>query len=813
MSVLPENLSAQWKRIFDAYQTSGNSFGISVVSFKEFDSIPLEGFVSASRGGGGGLRTDKFWRTIDGGITWQQLSDPLSHTGRYADPDCFTFKDKMEGWFNEFGGDVFRTIDGGMTWNLILSNNFGKVGSLLYLPSTKRLLLAFLDTPSYYYSTDGINFIPGSVPGTQRSVGIAFSDGLHGILTSVGTPFDKVHFTSDGGLTWNESQQTSEEYQPMAIKGTTTFYAICEAQTNAGRIFRSDDGGNTWKNTYKYPKAGATVTGTIQYNSSGIFFQTAGDSTEGIMMSDDSAKTFFSLCGPVNANDTRFYVRDSFIYAGDRLGGLWMNTTGIGSNSTPELSSVMPILIHTLSCTPRDTVITFTFFDSCNGHQAKLVDASIPGSTNFSLPPPFNAPRTIHPNDSLIVHYDPSASLSDSGLLHLRFHLGWKDFDTTIRLIGSSSVRSTAELSVSSLALKPSTCSASDSVIILSFFDSCTGTNAVLDSAVLSGSGNFSLLTPNIFPHSLHASDSLMLRYDSHLAGKDTAKLRLHFHLGSKGNDTTILLYGVRKSFVKSDISLTTLEFQAQGCSNPDSLITISYFDSCSGLQGTLLSASISDPADFTLLSPTTFPHIIVPNDSLRISYHPQGPGKDIAAILLHFQLGDEFLDTAIALFGSGRLPPENIKFISSLSNNSATVGSVVDLFIKPDKAISGRGLDSISFSIIYNADLLNSVGSAVGTGIPGALISVGAEQPSPSVPQTEYREREVVIRGANLSLDPALPVLDLKFQAMVTKASSTSITINNLKLNGGDPDYANCVLSADTTGANFSEIYICGDS
>src|SRR5258708_3247364 len=92
--------------------------------------------------------------------------------------------------------------------------------------------------------------------------------------------------------------------------------------------------------------------------------------------------------------------------------------------------------MQTAGCKPRDSIITITFFDSCNGHQAKLLNASISGSGNFSLTAPFNTPRTIHQGDSILVHYAPKGSLSDSAALHLKFHLGWKDFDTAIALTG-----------------------------------------------------------------------------------------------------------------------------------------------------------------------------------------------------------------------------------------------------------------------------------------------------------------------------------------------------------------------------------------
>ena len=47
----------------------------------------------------------------------------------------------------------------------------------------------------------------------------------------------------------------------------------------------------------------------------------------------------------------------------------------------------------------------------------------------------------------------------------------------------------------------------------------------------------------------------------------------------------------------------------------------------------------------------------------------------------------------------------------------------------------------------------------------------------------------------------------------MLTDTNSTAIRMTNLKLNGGDSVYANCILSADSSNTNFSLIPTCGDS
>ncbi|MDP4230889.1 MAG: T9SS type A sorting domain-containing protein [Bacteroidota bacterium] len=703
-----------------------------------------------------------------------------------------------------------HSVDGGITWSKQI--DIIPTSSLLYLNSTNRLVLAYEGgPPAYLYSTDGVSFSPVSL-GNVSTIGIAFSDNKHGVMSPGPiTPLGITHslYTSDGGITWFTTplDADQENFQPIGIKGTTTFYSLSESARTVGTsgvLRRSDDGGITWRKIYQYSVHWYGVTGTLQYNSKALFFQTIPDGSEGIMMSGDSGKTFYSICGPTNNQDTRFYVRDSFIYAGDKSGKLWLNTTGIGSNSTPQLSIAHSISFQTDACKPKDSIITITFFDSCNGNQAKLLSAAISGPSDFSLPAPFSSPRALHSNDSILVRYDPGAKLPDSATLRLRFHLGWKDFDTVIQLRGSASANPVSNLSLTQLHF-PFKCASRDSLITFSFYDSCTGAQATLDSINLQGSSAFSILAPLTLPRAVHGDDSLVVRYAPASFGSDTATVRLHFHLGAVNIDTVIMLFGKKTTFPVSDFSATTIDLPFH-CTASDSLITFSYFDSCTGAQATLLRATISDSEDFSLLRPTLLPRTVHANDSLLISYHPSASHKDTAALLLDFQLGDEFFDTVIMLYGTGRIPIETVQFIPSLSSSSAAAGSYIDLLIKPDRSLSNRGLQSISFDVIYYGDLFEIVSSSSPN--LSLLVTTGTKMRNGKI-----ETLPVTITGKDITLDSTEPIAVIKLWVMLTDTTSTAITMSNLKLNNDDSDYKNCILSADAGNTNFTLLFDCGDS
>lgn len=418
---------AQWKKIAD--------FGdlITTIYFQEYDDTPTIGFV--------GLEATRFktklWRTTDGGKTFTAITYPLDVSGRYTIPHHFTFKSNMRGWFSGVDGNsIFETADGGITWQIVFT---GGVSGIAYVPTTNLLLCSNVGA-SYTSSIDGINFNSISRPDLPSTRSITFSDGLHGIITATDT-YNGILVTSDGGNNWVFTDFYSEFYQPLGIRGTQRFYMMSEASRSKQNniLFRSYDGGMSWNQLFAYKQPDSLLTtGTIQYGvDERIFFQTTELGGDGIMMSSDSGVTFSSICGPSTRGDTKFFVRDSFIYAGDKQGGLWLNTTGIGSNSRPILSDTI-VQMRSSSCTTTDTLIRFTMFDSCNGRQAQLVRASLSGSPRFSIVSG-DDPRTIVTEDSLRIKFDPqSVNVSnDSAQLHLRFKLAWKEFDTIVTVIGN----------------------------------------------------------------------------------------------------------------------------------------------------------------------------------------------------------------------------------------------------------------------------------------------------------------------------------------------------------------------------------------
>jgi hypothetical protein len=159
-------------------------------------------------------------------------------------------------------------------------------------------------------------------------------------------------------------------------------------------------------------------------------------------------------------------------------------------------------------------------------------------------------------------------------------------------------------------------------------------------------------------------------------------------------------------------------------------------------------------------------------------------------------------VDTSVLLLGKGQT---FIHFSSSVSSARANAGGEFTLKVLPDRIEQNEGLSTIDFDVSFNDDLLEELNAT--TSIPGAtLIS------SSGTVLNGVRTIPIHISGNNLSFDPTQAVLSVSFKALLADSSSCPITLNNLKLNGGDVSYR-CLLDADISSTRFNLNLLCGDS
>ncbi len=231
---------------------------------------------------GGGV-----WKTTDGGLTWQPITDKDFHTGSIgaievapSDPNVIyvgTGESPIRG--NVSPGDgMYRSTDAGKTWVPSGLRDAGQIGAIRVHPGNPDLVYvavlghAFGPNPErgVFRSKDGgrawdkILFRSDSAgavdlamdPVNPRILYAAFWQARRGPwYLSSGGPGSGLFKSTDGGDTWKEI--TRNDGLPKGVIGKIgvtvsaadheRVWAIVEAED--GGVFRSDDAGATWRRT------------------------------------------------------------------------------------------------------------------------------------------------------------------------------------------------------------------------------------------------------------------------------------------------------------------------------------------------------------------------------------------------------------------------------------------------------------------------------------------------------------------------------------------------------------------------------------
>jgi hypothetical protein len=428
-----------WKKIatFDGY-----------ICFSKFLDANI-GFVGLGISPGlihNGPAPIELYKTTNGGTSWKKVSIPTNFVGGGEIGDLIMV-DSMNGWIAMASSAIifnnkalWHTTDGGLTWN---ETQLVGSGTAVRITPTAMIVTDLLNNG--HISTDGGNtFLNGLFSSTNC---VDFVDSMHGVISDYRG--QNWLYTSDGGLTWQNSTMTVESWSVLGVIGTSDFYAAPEGPTNgmpySPQIFRSTDFGVTWESISALPYL---VTGHIAGISEDMLFcQVSVDGAAhdsiyhgGFYCSSDKGLMWSSIGGPSAEHDTRFSVIqicDSikvFGFDDKSPGSLFQYSIGRNGKSPNALFFPNISQITQSSCVPIDIIIPVDV-NGCAILSAYIDSLWLTGSSAFRISDMRTAPRVLSSVDSILVSY-AGTSGPDTSLLHLRYNLGSGAQDTTIQLIG-----------------------------------------------------------------------------------------------------------------------------------------------------------------------------------------------------------------------------------------------------------------------------------------------------------------------------------------------------------------------------------------
>ena len=243
-------------------------------------------YVGAASGG--------IYKTIDGGVNWQPVFDdqPVQSIGSIAvaasDPNVVwagTGEGKIRSHIS-IGQGIYKSMDAGKTWALMGLEPTGRILRLVIDPKDPKIVLACALGHAYGPQPDRGVF--RTVDGGQTWNKVLFVDEntgcsdiamdpvnprvlfagmwqleIHTWGRDSGGPGSGLYKSTDGGTTWKKLSGSALPTRPVgkvavaiARSNPNRVYAMIETgdgvplngqPTDSGQVWRSDDGGSTWK--------------------------------------------------------------------------------------------------------------------------------------------------------------------------------------------------------------------------------------------------------------------------------------------------------------------------------------------------------------------------------------------------------------------------------------------------------------------------------------------------------------------------------------------------------------------------------------
>lgn len=251
--------------------------------------VPGQPYIYYAGSASGGI-----FKTTDGGVHWDAIFDaqPVSSVGSLAvaasDPNI-VWAGTGEAWIRSHisvGQGIYKSTDAGKTWKLMGLEKTGRIGHIVIDPKNPDVVLACAVGHAYgpqpergvFRTTDGgahwerVLFVDENCgcsdivmdPNNPR---ILFAGmwpiEIHTWGRESGGPGSGLYTSRDGGASWKKitgrglpTRLTGKWALAMSQKNSNRIYALIETgdgvpykgqETDRGKLWRSDDGGESWR--------------------------------------------------------------------------------------------------------------------------------------------------------------------------------------------------------------------------------------------------------------------------------------------------------------------------------------------------------------------------------------------------------------------------------------------------------------------------------------------------------------------------------------------------------------------------------------
>jgi photosystem II stability/assembly factor-like uncharacterized protein len=228
---------------------------------------------------GGGL-----WKTVDAGISWQNISDGFFKTGSVgaiavseADPNVIYVgmgEHAIRGVMTSYGDGVYKSTDGGKTWKNVGLEKTRHISDVVIHPSNPEVVFVAAQGTAHgpnedrgiFKSTDGGNtwkkvlYVDANTGAASLSMDFTNPRILYAATwehrrlpwqVQSGGPGCSIWKSVDGGDTWSKiNTGLPAEMGKIGVSVSRAnpqrVYAIIEAEKSVAGLYRSDNGGDTW---------------------------------------------------------------------------------------------------------------------------------------------------------------------------------------------------------------------------------------------------------------------------------------------------------------------------------------------------------------------------------------------------------------------------------------------------------------------------------------------------------------------------------------------------------------------------------------